>query len=1496
DGSNHVRYSASGNASVTIGDNASFELGSQIYRNSEGGILKFYQTHSTSSVQIGTIDAPEGNHPVFEILNDDSEFVQSKDESDVSILRGQSEANEPAFVFDPATVDIAAGSNFILGEEGNQAMDIFADQPLEGLEVAGGSDITLKTSSLILNGGLIIGENSEFDANGLDVTFYGDLDLDGTSEQGAYIPNGNTSYFESDDPQSINGDVDFHNLASQSGTGTLTIGSSSTVLVNNDLELLDGTINTDGSDLEVKGDVTTDLETKIEGLAMIDDNEMQLIEGGGEIGRLTINNPEDVMVPGQPDPILVTEELRLASGVFNIGGNLLKLSENTEIVDGSGGTDFSETNMIQTFLSFTDAGIQKHFPEISEPQTFIYPIGSQNKYTPVTLDIDEIGSTDGSIRVKAANERHVSILDQEETDFNDQENVLQYYWTLDADGISGFSGDVDMQAYEDDVLVTADGKTKEDYITARILFDDDEWVPGNTEAFDVTDNILTFDRENFFNGTDDLGIDGDYTAGIPEAIPERVPTYISVVENGNWQTKDTWAVYNPDNGDIGEPGENVQGGGPTGCIVYVDKDVNVISNGRRAYRTYITEGATLDFGETYNNRLGDVLGSGRLRVEKSSLPAGSYDGFFEPDGGTLEYGGTGDLSVLSETETLNNLEFTGGGSRTLPDVATIRLYGDLLVDGPDVKFSDGTSIEIEGDLNFNSGSMDVGDDNVFKFNGSEPQFIGGDSDYSGDNALREIKINNPAGLKLESNVEVAKLDLTQGVIYSTDAAKLSVVNISASVYEGAITGGSSSSYVDGPMVRYINGSSLAEFPVGDDGRYGLIEITDNSDGGDWEVQYYNEAHADGGKYEQNDIAYVSNNEYWSVDAPSTSDAEVTLYWDSESGVNPDDDNFRMISYDKSLNDPSWVDVVDDYSINMDLDNENVISDELQHDTERLFTFGSASIADYTWLGSVDDDWFNGDNWEGDVAPSASNKAIVDNTAVNDPVVGENADAFCNDLEISDVKSLILKPGSSLEISNDVDNSGTIVLESTNDNLASLMLPEAPTNSGEVNVQLELEADGKWYLGSPLKDETSGKPKVEWFYPDNDPDNDYVYVLRDLNDNGRGEWIRVDENGIDGDPYLYDLEFVAANYKNQKTLDLTGNVYDEEVTRTISGKPGYTLVGNPYLSAIDWGELDGWGRDGFTETMYSLVTVEQDGEEERVLQTVNSNGIYTIKPDGYDDSEVTHIAPFQAVWVKKDIEEDVDFTIKPQARVKNTGIPLKSSSSGEKESYDMIRIHSHNEQSLDGAVLYFSDKFNSGKGREDSEKKFNSSKNVPEVYTRIDSEAISINGQPALGEDKYEYPLSVRNRLEGEVTLSVDLEQFNYDYDVMLEDKEEGTYTNLRDVNEYSYTPVEMGKDHDRFVLHLEKIQQVPTDIEDIADDKADGISITRSGDYALIIIGPALLQNGNADIELLDINGRLIHRLESNDSETRVKLPENSGTYIVRVNAGGQIETGKIVR
>jgi hypothetical protein len=1486
-GGNHVKYSASGFASVWIGIDARFHVGSQLFRNADGGILNFTQANATSDVQIATVNAPLPQKGVFEILNSGSSFVQSEENSVIKILRGQSGSNPvPSVLFNPDESSIALGSKLVTGDSADaNDITVYAEKALGGLDVVANSSVELLISPLTLNGSLNVGAGSTFAANDLDVTLKGDLQVDGT-----YMPGINTTYFSGSGAQLVSGLVDFYNLSKSAGVNTLTIDGISDVQVVNNLVVEKGSIVTGDHNLVVKGNAAVALGTTVGGIEL-KGGDLQLLSGGGNIGRLVINNNQNVMVPSQPDAISITSKLVLDEGVLDIGSNLMQLGKEVVVEDGIGGRDFSENNMIQTFLSFTDAGIRKYFPAISSPTTFIYPIGSQNKYTPVILTIEEITSGNGYIRVKAANERHISVIDNPETAMVEPDHVLKYYWTVDAKDIAGFRAKVNMQAYANDVTPPSEGDT---YIVARILANNDLWNKLNETAksegenmyFDNGSSKLVFNGY-FFNGTNDLGISGDYTAGVADAIPDKVPTYISVVLEGSWNDIDTWAVYNPETGVVGGKGVGIQENGPFGSIVYIRENVNITTNGRVAYRTEIEEGATLNIGSSINNRLGNVSGSGRLRVEGSSLPAGFYEQFAQPDGGIFEYGGTGVYTVLGGINSVNSIEFTGSGERKLSD-GIIRVNGNMLVDGPTVSLGETTSLQIGKDLTFNSGSFDLGTDSRFEFNGVTQQTIGGALPFTGTNGIHNVTINNTGGVEIATALEVKTLlRLNNGVLNIGTGGSLYISNGS----ENASVGASATSFVNGPLKKAINGNESFNFPVGNEGRFGAFTINDQTTtGGDWIVVYHNSIPPS--RDQKDAIAYISNNEYWEVISPLMgAEAAVSLRWDNESGVNADE--FDVVSFEPDLTSALWT-VVNKQSV--DELGQSVTTASMAYNLRRYFSFGLQNMpvaSDYTWRGLESADWFNPANWYGAKVPSAATPALITTVDIVTPgywpvIEGGNI-AQTNNLTIESGTTLTMNPGGKLTVNGDLSlaASSELVLDNSYgaNGMASLLTHGQILGAGSTRIRLTTPPNQWFYLGSSIKnaifsDFSAGEANI------------IINIYR------ANKWYGI-KSGL-AHRELRSMEGIVTNLLLEgapdRLIEYTGALHTTAVSR-VYDESGYNLLANPFPSFISWEDAAGWERPNVSGTIWYRGKIGG----EMAFITYNRDALPNAKVALYPDTEVTFtteeelslIPPMQAVWISTSVP-GVTMTVKPEARRHGiAGSMLKSSSASRYG--DVIRIEAENEFSRDGAVLYFSNGSEEEVDKSDSEKYFNDSERIPEIYTRVGEKALSINGLPLLNDAARTIPLSVRNRIPGEVTMKFDLSYYYGHHAPYLEDKETGAFINLLQENTYTYSVSETGENHDRFALNF---YYVTTDLETPGEDETDAgsaISIKSLAGKVLVSVGMDLLKDGNGTVEIYTIDGRKISEVPARSSRTLILLPHESGVYIIRAKFGNQVKSERAI-
>lgn len=938
---NYIEYSASGSAEIRI-DNGILRVGSQIRRNTitEDGILAFNQNNSGSTVIIGETDAPENRRGLLEVLNDGSNFTQV-DGANITIVRAQTAPAAATLYLDPATNTIGTGASFTFGNASTPAgenMGIYSTIDLQNIIVDNSSGNNPTVSEWVLpltiTEDLTIQSGAEFDANGLDLTINGNFYNGGT-----FTPNGNTTYLSGTGNQRIVGNTTFFNLTKTS-TGELWLAeSNAAITVTNDLDIQAGILRDSSNTVTLQGDCNFD-GTHLHGASAgegiyFNGTSEQILTGTGTFGKVTVNNGSVITLP-LGNNFTITDTLKLTSGVFGIGKNLLTLTVGAEIEEDN---PFSATNMIQTNVSFTDYGVRKYLP--AGAKNFIFPIGSGGKYTPVDFAISSNTSSTGYITVKAGDEMHPSIQEDSEApdpEITDADNVLQYHWVLRANSITDFTAVTNFSYEPGDVEVTAPYDVT-DYIPARLLNDGS----GNWNKYDEVAGVYEFDETNeviifTFSGVDDIEISGDYTAGVDGssfngAIPDQVPAY-ETNATGNWSTSTIWTP-------------NVTGG-PRGAITKINTGhtVTTLSNFVSSYTTEVQ--GEVRVNSTFGHRFGEVTGSGLIYTEREVIPAGVYDDFFSSAGGTLEFGGTTDYDVLGDHALVNNITFSGTGQRRLP-ANNLILNGDLRIDGGatlNVDNDNEIDIEIRGDLTRVDGAFDAGTDldNLISFTSATNQNISGT--FTGNNTLHSLLVNNPNGITISSGVvDIAgTLYLTNGTI-TTSATDTLRIGVTSTI---SPTSGSASSYINGPLTKVMSSGDDFTFPVGKSGGQGLIDLINITGitGVDTDVSveyFFSNPQTDLGSAMGAGVATVSQTEYWSIDVVGGAQSTVTIDLDGSSDVAnalTDIDDLVILGWTGT----QWEEVGGSYTITGTATSGSIAcGSNIDYNSYQYITLGSAQV-------------------------------------------------------------------------------------------------------------------------------------------------------------------------------------------------------------------------------------------------------------------------------------------------------------------------------------------------------------------------------------------------------------------------------------------------------------------------------------------------------------------------------------------------------------------------
>ncbi|MCU4156230.1 T9SS type A sorting domain-containing protein [Carboxylicivirga sp. A043] len=1453
-GDNPIIYSVSGNAHIEVTDGALY-IGSQLRRDetSAEGVLTYTQTGGT--VEVGESAAGVDNRGIFEILNAGSSFTHTAGTLTlVNDLR--SNPTVASFNFAPETVSYGAGTVLTVGHANTvvagKDFSIYGSAALSNLTIDNTSSVGTSATSLvvplIISEALEIQTGAQFDANGLDLTVGGDF-----TNHGDFVANSNSTYFNGVAEQIITntGTGDFYNLY-KTTSNQLTLAND--ITVDRELHLTGGAFEDGGHNLFAQGDmyisITTSHTAGGDGIVACGSSQQHLY-GTSDLASLKIDNIGGVKVP-VGNQVTITGNLIMSKGIFDIDQNLLVIEKAATITEAS---SFSEQNMIQTNISFTDAGIKKFYPTISSATDFVYPIGSQGKYTPVTMTVRSMN--DGaSIRVKAADEHQPTVQDGlGAMGVNETSNVLQYYWILDAEGTSGVDATALMQAYGADEMVTAPNTTSQ-YITARLrsrasgLWE--KYGDAANNDYNESTHELTFE----LIGGDDQ-IDGDYTAGIDDAIPDQVAQYISQ-NDGDWTNASTWLP-------------NIAGG-PRGARVLVRHEVVMDDNYRVSYETRIDDTGKLKVDQGYGHRLGNVIGTGTLYLERGDLPAGDYGGFFAPDSGKIEYGYTGalngdeDYDILSSVPSANTVIVSGDGTRRLPNIE-LQLHGDLIINGSDLINEHEQKLNIKKNLEFNGGTYTTKSSAncIVNFNGDSEQLITGTRGFTSANssALYSVEISNPGSVTLNNDIEInSQLTFVDGLINSSSSHTILITNTATD----CISGATDYRYVNGPLFKTMSAGDEFNFPVGKGNRYGNVVVKGVSDNGIWEAEYYNNNPTNDG-YDvsslDGDVEFVSHNEYWRVKAPvSGNSANLLLRWDSSSGVSPDD-NLRIVRW-TDLTPDAWSEL----TVGTTAGNANSGTADLAgalsfgfngSDNNHYITFGFVSIPEYTWLGG-DSDWFKVSNWQGGLIPGAGVDIVINQAGVA-PVINTTDVAQVHDLTIDHIGGLTLQPGAQMTVNGVLTTNNNLIIENTNSQPSSLIT--IGNVVGDVTIKWTYDNQHHWFIGHAID-----APAMASYDALVGAGNDYVLYKYKA---GSLEQIGKNASGFVGDDEITGYQLLVRY--SDAVVTHTGTLNNASSYST-SLQDGWQIIANPYNAYYQLPREDGVTGD-FVNTTGTVYVSNSERNSNKVFETYN---IYTGIASPAETLVNGIIAPSQSFYVQTDAGKvGTNISMSASNRIHDVNkVSLKSTSTRD----DLLRVKLTNAFELvDEAVVLLDENGDLGMSRRDSEQRFYNGTSISYIYSIVEGKKAVINTLP-------------QDMLGGEVVLGMKLKAGNHtiridglntlseDYPILLEDKNgTGAMVEMDANSEYTFTVDEDVELNDRFVLHFGK-SKVATDIDDKPSESAADVKVYIENSSKLVVYCDWV---GDKQVYLFTIDGRMVSTEEfKSDSYTKV-LSLQPGVYVVKV-------------
>jgi len=302
--------------------------------------------------------------------------------------------------------------------------------------------------------------------------------------------------------------------------------------------------------------------------------------------------------------------------------------------------------------------------------------------------------------------------------------------------------------------------------------------------------------------------------------------------------------------------------------------ITVTNNGSISVTEDILDQAT----SVWTNSTSSTLIGGAAVLANGTLNASAT-------GNTVEYNATAAQTIKNpSSSTYYNLTLSGSGTKTAP--ASLDINGDLTISGTaELDISANTAdLTIAGDYSNSGGTFTEGTQTV-TFDGIAGQTI---TNTAGE-TFYNLTVNKSSGsLTLDqsnsTDVNIASggtLTLTSGIVNTTSTELLTVLA------GGSSSGGTSSSFVDGPMKKI--GNTDFTFPVGDASTWAPLGISNLTGDATTEftTQYFKVDFGD------NTVTGALNNastiEYWDLTrAVTASAADVTLHWKSAASSGIDD--------------------------------------------------------------------------------------------------------------------------------------------------------------------------------------------------------------------------------------------------------------------------------------------------------------------------------------------------------------------------------------------------------------------------------------------------------------------------------------------------------------------------------------------------------------------------------------------------------------------------------
>jgi len=381
------------------------------------------------------------------------------------------------------------------------------------------------------------------------------------------------------------------------------------------------------------------------------------------------------------------------------------------------------------------------------------------------------------------------------------------------------------------------------------------------------------------------------------------------------------------------------------------------------------------------------------------------------------------------------------------------------------------------------------------------------------------------------------------------------------------------------------------------------------------------------------------------------------------------------------------------------------------------------------------------------------------------------------------------------------------------------------------------------------------------------------------------WVAV-EQGSPLDPMKGYIIPTDGAVTMSNTGTLTTGPKQINLTRTGATKSGFNLVANPYPSYLDWSMVDTTAAKITPTVWYRTKTAPN-----QLGQTFYTFDTYNGKLDeatSLGEQLVTKlISPMQAFWVRIKENETagtLTFTNAMRKHVDNTSNKFKAPV--QNSNTQLLRLQISNGTNRDEALICFHPDALNKFDAYDSQKWFNSSDAIPELYTKSDNEQLVINGLNQVVND-LELPIGYCSGQAAPLSIkALEMNKFEEGTKIFLIDKVENTQTELESGTSYNFTSDKVMNNENRFSL-LFKVPQITTSLD--AANSSEFVSYLNNAGQIVILSKP------NAEYCIFNASGVKIQSGITKAESTICENKLSAGVYMVKLSKDGNYYVKKLI-